>query len=287
MRIEVKVPGSCGELVQGSIDGEPFLVTCPVNLYTQVVVTDWDSLQTGLGWKAKLALARTLAYLGKRRFPWGMHLTSQLPHGKGMASSSADIAAVVIATAAACGYSISAHEIAQLAVGIEPTDGVFFDGIVRINQMTGECLEYMGRFPRLKIAVFDTGGAVDTVAFHARKDLAALNTANEQQVRAAMEMLQRPYTVEHIAAAAAGSALANQTILAKEALADILLDVCNLGALGVNTAHSGTVLGVLFSPMDSVESVTERAKIVAQKYPHLKYMRQVELIAGGYTIEVR
>ena len=169
MRIEVRVPGSCGELVQGCIDGKPFLVTCPVNLYTRVVVTDAKSGICGLGSKSYRALQDTLSFLGEARLPFGIQLRSELPQGKGMASSSADIAAVVFAVSTAFGHCLTAEETARLAVGIEPTDGVFFDGIVRFNQMTGECLEHMGCFPRLKIAVFDTGGAVDTLAFHQRK----------------------------------------------------------------------------------------------------------------------
>lgn len=287
MRIEVRVPGSCGELVQGCIGGQPFLVTCPVNLYTRVVVTDANHDSKGLGTKAYQALQDTLSFLGEARFPFGIMLDSELPQGKGMASSSADIAAVVFAVSAAFGRRLTAEETACLAVGIEPTDGVFFDGIVRFNQMNGECLEHMGCFPRLKIAVFDTGGAVDTLAFHRRKDLPALSAANEQQVRQALALLHAPCTAESIAEAASCSAMANQTILAKEALTDILQDVRRLGALGVNTAHSGTVLGVLFAPETHVTAVEKKAGQILARYPHLSYLRQVELISGGYTIEVR
>lgn len=287
MRIEVRVPGSCGELVQGCIDGKPFLVTCPVNLYTRVVVTDANHDSKGLGAKSYRALQDTLSFLGEARFPFGIALASELPQGKGMASSSADIAAVALAVSAAFGRRLTAEETACLAVGIEPTDGVFFDGIVRFNQMNGECLEHMGNFPRLKIAVFDTGGAVDTLAFHQRKDLPALSAANEQQVRQALGLLHAPRTAAGIAGAASCSALANQTILAKKALSDILRDVLRLGALGVNTAHSGTVLGVLFAPDTCSAAVEERAGQIVSRYPHLSYLRQVELISGGYTIEVR
>ena len=30
-------PGTCGELVQGAIDGQDFLVNCPVDLYSQAI----------------------------------------------------------------------------------------------------------------------------------------------------------------------------------------------------------------------------------------------------------
>lgn len=287
MRIEVNVPGSCGELVQGSVRGVPFLVTCPVNLYTKVTITDGGTFSRGLGEKSQLALERTLEYVGCSCFPYGITLESELPPGKGMASSSADIAAVAIGTAAACGYSLSAVETAKLAASIEPTDGVFFPGIVRMNHMTGECLTKLGIFPRFKIAIFDTGGAVDTMAFHERADLQCLNAANEAQSMAALELLEPPRTPERIAAAATLSALANQTILAKEALEELAAFGQQLGALGVNTAHSGTILGVLFAPETSAAFVERQAGRIARMYPHVTYMRSVELIAGGYTIEKR
>ena len=40
MEIVVRVPGSCGELVQGFAGGEPFLGTCPIDRYTTVQVSD-------------------------------------------------------------------------------------------------------------------------------------------------------------------------------------------------------------------------------------------------------
>ncbi len=33
MELIVRVPGSCGEIMQGYWQGEPFLVTCPIDRY--------------------------------------------------------------------------------------------------------------------------------------------------------------------------------------------------------------------------------------------------------------
>jgi len=38
MVIRVKVPGSCGELLQGTKNGKPFLLTCPINQYSTVLI---------------------------------------------------------------------------------------------------------------------------------------------------------------------------------------------------------------------------------------------------------
>ena len=287
MRIEVKVPGSCGELVQGTADGVPFLVTCPVNLYTRLILASGERRLAGFGSKAQMALERTLDYLGVKAFPFDMTLQSQLPCGKGMASSSADIAAVCIGAAAALDRELAPEEIARIAAGIEPTDGVFFKGIVKINHMTGECQEHLGIFPRLRIIVLDTGGIVDTLAFHAKNDLQRLSTQHEQATAAALELLRQPCTPERIAAAATRSALANQQRLEKKALEELVEFVLSQGALGVNAAHSGTILGVLFAPDTTAAELARQAERICRKYPHLQYLQTVELIAGGYTIEKR
>lgn len=285
MKLTVKVPGSCGELVQGTREGVPFLVTCPVNLYTTVTVTDENMAHRGLGAKAEKALERTLHYLGETSFPYGITLSSELPIGKGMASSSADIAAVCYAVAAVFGHEITAPEVSRIAAGIEPTDGIFFDGVVRLNHMTGECYEALGVLPRIQIAIFDTGGAVDTLDFHQRKDLGELSEKNERQTDAALALLSEPRTAASIAAAATKSAVANQSILHKAKLKEIIEEARALGALGINVAHSGTILGVLFSPDRKKLFVEKQAAVLQQKFPHLTFLQSAELISGGADIE--
>ena len=282
LHIEVKVPGSCGELVQGTREGVPFLVTCPIDLYTTVTVTDGVGQRQGFGAKSHAAFRRVLDYLGEEVFPCDMTLASELPIGKGMASSSADIAAVCFAAAAALGKELTAAEVSRIAAGIEPTDGVFFPGIVRLNHMTGECQERMGEFPPLRIAIFDTGGAVNTVEFHRRVDVERLSRENEAQTMAALDLLSGSKEPEAIAEAATKSALANQTILPKRDLSAIIETARNLGALGVNAAHSGTILGVLFPPATDDKCLEQQAFRLADHHPHLKYLQGVTLISGGY-----
>ena len=285
MELTVKVPGSCGELVQGTHGGTPYLVTCPINLYTRVTITDKHCNVSGLGVKSQAALKRTLHYLGKNDFNFGITLSSELPIGKGMASSSADIAAVCFAVAAAYGVELTAPEVSRIAAGIEPTDGVFFENIIQINHMTGECLDTMDDFPRLKIAVFDAGGAVDTVTFHQRTDLDELSIKNEQRTDAAMELIRSSCSPEAWAKAATESALANQSILPKKDLPELIDSSLKRGALGVNVAHSGTVIGVLFSPETTQEHIDEIANRLAAQFSHLRYCETVILTSGGKIME--
>lgn len=285
MHIEVRVPGSCGELVQGVIAGRPFLVTCPVNLYTTAYVTDGPPPGGPLEPKAQQALLRTLSFFDAADFPYAVSLRSELPSGKGMASSSADIAAVCFAVAAALGRRLTVGQAAQLAAGIEPTDGVFFPGIVQMNHMTGECLASFGEPPPLQLLIFDTGGLVDTLQFHQREDLIELARQNEAQVRQAMQLLTRPLQAEAVSRAAFLSAAANQSIIEKKELFSIMDMAGQFGALGMNTAHSGTVLGVIF-PADAPAALLDacEARVLGQ-YAHLTSLGRVRLISGGYSIK--
>lgn len=53
-------------------------------------------------------------------------MRSSIPVAKGMASSTADIAATAVATAHHLGHSLDETTLAQLCVSIEPTDSTVF-----------------------------------------------------------------------------------------------------------------------------------------------------------------
>lgn len=287
MHVEVKVPGSCGELIQGTLAGEPFLVTCPIDCYTTVTVRkDKDASSNqhdGLGPKASMALVQVLHFFDEKHYPYHLQLESELPVGKGMASSSADIAAVCIAVATSLQKKITAEQIGLIASAIEPTDGIFFEGIVQMNPLRGICQNRLGQVPSLQIAIFDTGGVIDTLEFHTRQDLASLNHENEALIREALSVLNANDAVS-IGRAAVISALANQSILYKKCLPQII-DLANeAGALGVNVAHSGTVLGILFAPEVSTSFIEHVISRIQQRFLHLQYMKTVHLISGGCII---
>jgi len=283
MEITVRVPGSCGELLQGELQGEPFLVTCPIGCYTTVHVSDALAGIHGLGRKSLMALEKTLTSLGKEEFPWGIRLESSLPRGKGMASSSADIAATIAAVALAFGYQPYWEEIMRLAVDIEPTDGVFCPGVVCINHMDGRMLAGYRGLPAFRISVYDTGGEVDTLRYH---ETLAVSPAGRASA-AAMETFKRGIKMHDealLAAAATASALANQQLLYKEGLEELLSLSQRLGACGVNVAHSGTVIGVLW-PADFADSKLRQAEgCIGQRFPQLKFLLRSRLQSGGIWV---
>ena len=86
-----------------------------------------------------------------------------------MASSSADISAACLTAAIFCAREMSNYEIANIALSIEPTDGIFYPEIVMFDHIRGRIRYKLGMPPPIAIAVFDYGGEVDTVFFNRRQ----------------------------------------------------------------------------------------------------------------------
>lgn len=284
MNITVRVPGSCGELVQGYADGEPFLITCPIDRYAAAVVRDDGFRQIKAGEKSQAALKKTLQYIGVGQFPFSLYVSSDLPAGKGMASSSADVGAVIAAAAAACGTTLTEQEIAYIAASIEPTDGVFCRGVVAMNYKTGEIRHSFGVLPALRIAMFDLGGTVDTLAFHRQYDCQAVRGFAVDHLQALAGQMQ---TAEAIGKAATQSALAHQQVLCKPQLPALLREGRRLGAVGVNIGHSGTVCGLLFAPDYPIERLSSCIGPQVSARLSAAYIGPAVLSSGGWTLERR
>lgn len=287
------VPGSCGELVQGTLAGQPFLVTSPITQYAIIEFYKKGPIETfPLLPKSLKALEKTLYYCqgpNQKQYlkEWAIKRENRLPVGKGMASSSADLAGIIAGTALTLGISLEPREIAQIALSIEPTDGVFFPGIVQFNHVSGSFCYSLGIPPRISIAVFDGGGEIDTLQFNCRPDLEILNREKEDQVRQALYWVKegiakkRPDFLAH---GATLSAQANQNILFKPALTELLALGREKGSLGVCAAHSGTVIGLMFYDKTAQE-LDQSVKHILQYSSKMEWLGQTELIGGGLKIE--
>ncbi len=267
-----KAPASCGELVQGTLNGESFHISCPIDLYSQVrvvlngkgkvigppdrwqVKSPWATsshyAKGFTGWKTKEAIKRTLRSFGKENLGASFEINSMIPLGKGMASSTADIGAASLATTHALGEKISSQEIARIALSIEPTDGTLFNGITLFDHRNGALFKILGNAPDMEIFVIDLGGEVDTLEFN-KKDLTTINQKREKEAKEALKLVEEGIEKKNprlIAQGATISAFSNQRILYKPSLDRIWKISQKAGALGINVAHSGTVVGILAGP---------------------------------------
>ncbi|MBQ6297194.1 MAG: GHMP kinase [Selenomonadaceae bacterium] len=255
MKITVKMRGTCGELAQGFFRGEPILITCPIEKYSTAVVSDEFAGLDGLGLKSLTILKKII---GAENFKFGIKLTSELPRGKGMASSSADMAAVAQAVALSLGKKLSSDKLGKLCAEIEPTDGIFYSGVVAMNPLTGQLVKKIHVQEKFQIAIFDYGGEVDTLKFNRRSNFEF--PALDDEIN--FELVKN-------------SALANQKILLKHGLEELMDFAKDLGAVAVNVAHSGTVTGIFFHEDDS--HVAEKISAVQKKSDFLNLLTLTRL----------
>lgn len=243
--------GTFGELLQGMLpDGSRFLVTLPLARYTTACFRPAASGPVRVvpphKEKARRLVEAVLCDFGVTTGGL-LRLTSQLPEGKGLGSSSADLVAAARAVAAAYQIPLSSRRLGQLMAAIEPSDGLMFPGVVSYYHRQGELRRFLGTLPELAIVAVDEGGMVDTQGFNQRPALYSLQDRQQyQELLLSMEQAIPAGDLATIGECATRSAVMHQRVLPKRHLGLFLELRHRYGALGVVAAHSGTYLGLLF-----------------------------------------
>ncbi|MCS7260791.1 MAG: hypothetical protein NZ765_08440 [Anaerolineae bacterium] len=276
------VPATCGELVQGSLDGIPCLVSCPIDVYSVATVR----LDQDTHWHVPMERSKSVAALqaGLRHLGWSgggsLHLVSPLPVGRGYGTSTADLGATLYALGNACGHMFTPSEAARLAVSIEPSDSTLFPGLTLFAHRSGEFYETLADAPPLWVVVLDPGGEVDTLAFNRCDHRAALRRLAGEH-RQMFDMLRQSLRDKDwglLGEAASLSSRLHQAILLNPWLDDALKLAKSVRALGVCRAHSGTLLGLLLDAA-RVDVTAVTAHIVRQ-FPSLA-VHAHRLVGGG------
>jgi len=182
-------------------------------------------------------------------------ISSNVPRGMGMGSSTADVTAAIRAIADFHGVTPSAEKISKIAVRAERAcDPIMIDDeAVLFAQREGVVLETFGHgLPRMIVVGCnaDPGIAcIDTLALTPAMYTGA-DVEHFSFLRAELRVAVVNGDVARLGMVATGSALISQRFLPKPAL-EFLLDVCrSCGGCGVQVAHSGTVAGVIFDSRD-------------------------------------
>jgi uncharacterized protein involved in propanediol utilization len=274
--------GTFGELLQGVLPGKMrgFLVTLPITRFSTARFTAFSGssevcVSPPHKEKSK-RLAERLMRVFDRDAGGFLSIQSELPTGKGCASSSADMVATARAIQAALGVSISRAYLAQVMSSIEPSDGVMYRGIVSFYHREGVLRKFLGYLPPLTIVGIDEGGQVDTVEFNERsKPFGQAHRAEYENLLLEMERSVAHGDLKSVGEISTRSAVMNQGILPKNHL-DLLLDMRRrYKALGVVAAHSGTQLGLLLNPDSSNHSQSLQAIIneLSQYCPDVRVHR--------------
>ena len=217
-------------------------------------------------WKVKAARASKLA-LEYCQVPLsGGHLIikNNIPSAWGLGSSTSDVTAAIRAVGDAFGHTLSPHVVADLAVRAEvASDPVMFsDRAVLFAQREGVVLEdFSQHLPPLEVLGFNTDpSGYDTLG----APPARYSWWEIEAFRPLIGLLRKavntqdPRLVGYVASA---SARINQRHLPKPRFDELEVLTTQVGAVGLQVAHSGTVVGLLFDPAaDNVNDRIAKAK---------------------------
>ncbi|WP_337263753.1 MULTISPECIES: GHMP family kinase ATP-binding protein [unclassified Serratia (in: enterobacteria)] len=282
---EARCPASCGELLQGWILGGEKLVSCPVNWFSHVTVNDGQpgNHERPLMRQMLISVLEHFGHPGSAARGLRIDFTSSIPVAKGLASSTADIAATAQATARHLGQSLDEPTLAKLCVQLEPTDSTLFRKLTLFDHQTAATQIPSDWLPPLDILLLESPYTLNTADYHRRDRQQALleNAAMLERAWALFSLAIKTHNCGKLGEATTLSARASQRLLPKP-LFDELLEISeSCGIYGLNVAHSGSVVGLLFDAErhDSEKLCWQlQQRQIGREYPKQHRLR---LIAGG------
>ncbi|WP_316397797.1 GHMP kinase [Bradyrhizobium sp. 33ap4] len=251
--------GHHGEILQGAFRDQDCrihrgLVTLPCPIFNSIAwvsprsapSVDLDPAEKS---KVQRAVALMLGQFGERAPGLSVWVRSNIPIGYGLGSSTADIVAALKATAAALGKSLSPAQLLEIAVAAEEaSDGTMFTSrAVLTAHREGIVIEEFAQLlPPLGIISINCcpESPLLTLDFPpARYEPAEIDHFDELRriLRRAISNADQAL----LARVATESALINQRYIAQPGLPDVLDIACANGALGIQVAHSGRMVGVI------------------------------------------
>ena len=245
--------GTFGELLQGSLrnDDNQFLVTLPIQKFSRVVFTpnltcNRVTVTPAHKTKSQQLIQRLVDHYGLR-FGGHLKIQSELPEGKGMAGSSADLIASARALESTLGLAIPMELILSLLRTIEPSDGVMYSEFVTFFHRKVKLVRRLGSPSGLKVVAVDEGGQIDTVEYNRRNYLFTDNECTEYtELLQTIERAIRDNDLAALGRVTTRSAMMNQERNPKRYL-DRMIEIGeDVRALGVVVTHSGPCLGLLF-----------------------------------------
>ena len=258
---------SFGELLQGvSADGDDFLVTIPIDLHSRAMfIHDPEATDVKLFPAYKSKVRKFIALLAaeyKLNITGTFIVQSDIPEGKGLSSSTADMVATFRAIESFSGVTFDLEKVGEIFRKIEPSDGLLYPGSVIYKHRKCSFVRQLGNFPQTHIIAIDEGGVLDTISYN--KVQKNYNEEDRVLYSLLQEDLVRAFSsgdITRIGIVATQSALLNQKFNNKKNLLLAISMLPEINASGIITTHSGTCIGILLNPgHENVEGVYDLVK---------------------------
>ncbi|QPC95770.1 GHMP kinase [Mesorhizobium sp. INR15] len=209
--------------------------------------------------KARRAAELTINAYGRPGTGGNLAIDSNIPIGRGMGSSTADVLASILAALDWLGIEVASHDVMRIAVSAETAcdSTLFKQQAVLFAHRDGIVMEaFRKALPPIDFISIDTTPdvMVDTLEFKpARYDQLEIETF--RPLRSLLRTAIKNADARMLGRVATASARINERFLPKPRLSEIETIGARFDAIGIQVAHSGTVVGLMFDAMDQKASV--------------------------------
>ncbi|MCR1822270.1 MULTISPECIES: GHMP family kinase ATP-binding protein [Terrisporobacter] len=244
-------PASCGEFVQGILDREEYLSSYAIDMFS---VATLEEKQENINLGPKKSRKAIEKVFERFNIPLreckniSLNINSNIPIGKGMASSTADIGATIKATLSILNKDLGNEEISLIASEIEPTDSILLYKNSIFNPVNGQVKKYLSNLNNGRVIILEPDEILETSIIRSNPNYLDIKLENKAIINKSFDLLEeglRDQDLKLIGKACTLSSLANENIHKKPYLNEIIEISNKMGAYGVNIAHSGTVIGIL------------------------------------------
>ena len=244
-------PASCGEFVQGILDREEYLSSYAIDMFS---VANLEEKQENINLGPKKSRKAIEKVFERFNIPLreckniSLNINSNIPIGKGMASSTADIGATIKATLSILNKDLGNEEISLIASEIEPTDSILLYKNSIFNPVNGQVKKYLSNLSNGRVIILEPDEILETSIIRSNPNYLDIKLENKAIINKSFDLLEeglREQDLKLIGKACTLSSLANENIHKKPYLNEIIEISNKMGAYGVNIAHSGTVIGIL------------------------------------------
>lgn len=256
--VEHSCPISVGELIQGKIRWNDslvnFLVSVPVQCCRTVKISKSHvAICSSKYLKAYKAINMLKKEFGVKDY-FSIEIDSPLDivPSKGFSTSSADIIATCRAFFKMYGLPDNDSVILNVLRNIERSDPVLYIRPSVFLQSECVLIDFI-KIPNLQFIVIDDGGYHDTKSTEVIYSQDEIENF-ENMVKVLLS--KNGPSITQVYEFSKQSALINQRVLNKSSLAEII-EVSEMFNVGVNVAHSGTVVSLYFPVNGSSDSITD------------------------------
>ena len=293
--VVVKVPGTCGEWIQTINGKRECLVSLPINRFTEMKISFKEKRaalksQSDLMPKSQEAFHKICDYLkvsNTLKTQIHFEIGERLEIGKGMASSTADITAVMAGISALVGETLLSETLLKLACEIEPSDGVMFEELVLIDHLNGQVMEPFILKHTAKILMLKPVDTYMTEALRTGPEyLEKLRNKTDKPLNLLREGIFEQ-SLEKMGRASTLSLIENENILEKPFLGELIKIAEENHCYGLVGGHSGTVCGMLLNEEKTdLEKLLHRIEQESLGAYYASY-EIVEMYNEGIQITVR